>query len=209
MRDLEKIEAINKALEQLEAAYKAMRAFDKKLDDVVEKHLSRQADIITSLFVALFLVLGIKFFVFDEILGDNHFQIFALMFGLGIALAWLGLLVHYILMKGWQANLLPLGQRHVRKFEIQSMQEERQGLLTQLKNALTDAKAYEGALDGTYLNSKSILYIKQSLESSEVASLDEAIELLRIELENPKAKNRVWEENLLQRSEALLGGESV
>ncbi|GBG96682.1 hypothetical protein [Lactococcus termiticola] len=206
MKDLEEIQALNRALGQLEGRYKALLDFDKQLEQQAELKLKRRADVTTGLFIALFLIFGVKLFVFDEILGDDQIEIFAILFALGIALAWIGLLIHFLLMKSAMANVLLFGYKHTLKRLQKKRSKERSGLLAQLSSALEQARRYDATVDSAYLNSKSVAYLMQSLENGEVNNVDEGLQLLKIELENPKAKAKLWEDSLLERSEDLLTG---
>lgn len=199
------------SLKQLEDSLFRVDDLERAFHQEILNRINRRA-----LFISMaFLVLVMGYYTLElsgmfgaHIQQTSPVQSFLRMFAASFIIWGLGLFLRNMFRILWVNDYLPAGQKMLRKNLLPKYSKEKKKIEAEAQQVLAQEIINNPQLPAKYLNTKSVAYIVESMQSGEVDDIEHAIGLLEIEAKADQVHKLVIEDkNLLERIDQMFKSE--
>ncbi|MQW22148.1 MULTISPECIES: hypothetical protein [unclassified Lactococcus] len=188
-------------LNRLEQKVHQMDDLKRELAIEVDRQINRKATILSGLFsVLLIYVYSVEFSTLfkDEAIHVSFFASFLQMFLIGF-IAWgFGLFLKVVFTELWSKDKIPGGRKSITAHTKAKFAAKEKVILIEIDHILSQELIVDSHLPYQYLNTRSLNYLIDVSNQQELDSVDAAIQLLELEIRNPKAHRYLLpDENLI------------
>lgn len=195
-------------LEKLDLAIFQIDDLKKEFEKRIERQINRQSILLSAILSIIFITwytsTASGLFT-PSVVKITEFESFIQMFALSFLTWGVGLVLTLAFRVLWEKDFLPGGRKTISWALLPKFQKRQQEIAQQTQKVLTKEILLNSWLDKKYLNTKSVSYLSEVLGSRAVNTLDEAVDLLELEVQNQKVrKELIPDENVLTRAQKAI-----